>query len=146
LIELTKEAMEPSSESLALLSRLSSKPGVQSTLVLSRIDGAILRSEGLIARGSRKRAGSQTQRGPNGSDAQNASNATGNGEVESEGASGTDIARTVWRFVKATEGMVEEMDGDDELKLLRVRTKKNELVVVPSMLMVCEIGWLLITI
>jgi len=123
--------MEPSSESLALLSRLSSKPGVQSTLVLSRVDGAILRSEGLIARGARKQAGSQ-QIGIDASGAQIIGNVPDKGEDEGDSVSGTDIARTVWRLVSATEGMVEEMDGDDELRLLRVRTKKNELVVVPN--------------
>jgi dynein light chain roadblock-type len=123
--------MEPTSESLALLSRLSAKPGVQSTLVLSRVDGAILRSEGLLARNARKRASSRTQDQINGR-TDGSQIGEDKDDEETESASGRDIARTVWRFVKATEGMVGEMDADDELRLLRVRTKKNELVIVPS--------------
>jgi dynein light chain roadblock-type len=123
--------MEPTSESLALLSRLSAKPGVQSTLVLSRIDGAILRSEGLLARNARKRASSQTQDRLNGK-RDGPRLGEDKDDEETETTSSQDIARTVWRFIKATEGMVGEMDSDDELRLLRVRTKKNELVIVPS--------------
>jgi hypothetical protein len=49
-----------------------------------------------------------------------------------EGRSGLEVARTVWRFVQAAGTLVDELDGEDELKLLRVRTRKNELVIVPS--------------
>src|ERR1700753_1650048 len=130
--------MEPSDESLALLARLGSKPGVQSTLVLSRADGAIVRSEGLLAR-SRKRSDSSTDatQRVNGSkrDSIGPSTArTEDGAENSNTKTGEDIARAVWKYVQATEGLVEDMDDEDELRLLRVRTKKNELVVVPSKL------------
>jgi dynein light chain roadblock-type len=128
--------MEPSDESLALLARLSSKPGVQSTLVLSRTDGAIVRSEGLLAR-NRKRSDStgDTNQRVNGSKRDSVGPGIGSAEGASEDSAaktGEDIARAVWKYVQATEGLVEDMDDDDELRLLRVRTKKNELVVVPS--------------
>jgi hypothetical protein len=130
--------MEPSDESLALLARLSSKPGVQSTLVLTRADGAIIRSEGLLAR-NRKRSDSTTDatQRVNGSNRDSVELGTGNTEGTSEDSTrktGEDIARAVWKYVQATEGLVEDMDDEDELRLLRVRTKKNELVVVPSKL------------
>lgn len=36
------------------------------------------------------------------------------------------------KFVEAAAEMVDKLDGDDELRLLRLRTRKNELVIVPS--------------
>jgi dynein light chain roadblock-type len=118
--------MDPSDESLALLARLSSKPGVQSTLVLNRTDGAIVRSAGLLAREK-----TEPTIQLNGSNRNGASDEV----VTNSSAAHTreEIARAVWKYVKATDGLVEEIDDEDELRLLRVRTKKNELVVVPSM-------------
>jgi dynein light chain roadblock-type len=164
--------MDLADSSLALLARLSSKPGVQSTLILSRTDGAIIRREGLLARNTtsssrRKRATSSAEggsssgeavagaaRGVNGAakrdsallrrrwdgereDAANDGERVGEeerGEAAEElgEQTGEEVARAVWRYVKATEGLVEEMDAEDEVRLLRVRTRKNEIVVVPS--------------
>jgi dynein light chain roadblock-type len=43
------------------------------------------------------------------------------------------VARLVWNFVKSAGQTTEELNGEsDEIKLLRLRTKKNELVVVPD--------------
>jgi dynein light chain roadblock-type len=128
--------MDPPEESLALLARLSSKPGVQSTLVLARTDGAIIRSEGLLAR-SRKGLESSAEAGSQVNGSNRDSVGPGMGRVQdstedSTTKTGEDIARAVWKYVQATEGLVEDMDDEDELRLLRVRTKKNELVVVPS--------------
>ena len=39
----------------------------------------------------------------------------------------------VWSFLTAAGSLVDELDKDDEVKLLRLRTKKNELVIVPGM-------------
>ncbi|KAF2669010.1 hypothetical protein BT63DRAFT_454986 [Microthyrium microscopicum] len=142
--------MEPSDESLGLLARMSAKPGVQSTLVLSRTDGAILRADGLLAL-RRKRASStaadaatistspvRTFTSPakstatNGSDSLRNSGAFATEDGEAEGQqTGEDVAKAVWKYVKATEGLVEDLDVEDEVRLLRVRTKKSELVVVP---------------
>jgi len=38
----------------------------------------------------------------------------------------------VWSFIKAAGSLVEGLDKEDEVKLLRLRTKKNELVIVPG--------------
>ena len=44
-----------------------------------------------------------------------------------------DIARLVWNFMQGVGTMIEELNGaSDEAKLLRVRTKRNELVIVPG--------------
>ena len=46
--------------------------------------------------------------------------------------SAEDVARLVHSFVGAAGSMIKELDESDEAKLLRVRTKKNELVIVPG--------------
>lgn len=55
-----------------------------------------------------------------------------NGKKESGIHSAEDVASMVWAFMGAAGGLVEELDKEDEVKLLRLRTKKNELVIVPS--------------
>lgn len=42
------------------------------------------------------------------------------------------VASLVWNFLKAAGGLVKDLDGQDEVKLLRLRTKNNELVIVPG--------------
>jgi hypothetical protein len=47
----------------------------------------------------------------------------------------------VWSFLTAAGSLVDELDKEDEVKLLRLRTKKNELVIVPGTLLqysLCE--------
>ena len=39
----------------------------------------------------------------------------------------------VWSFLTAAGSLVDELDKEDEVKLLRLRTKKNELVIVPGL-------------
>ncbi|KAK8210388.1 hypothetical protein M8818_003558 [Zalaria obscura] len=48
--------------------------------------------------------------------------------------SAEDVARLVWNHTKVTADMTRELNGtqEDELKLMRVRTKRNELVIVPD--------------
>jgi dynein light chain roadblock-type len=58
-------------------------------------------------------------------------------EEESVRSKGTrnaeEVAQLVWAFVKSAGAMVEKLNGEnDEAKLLRLRTKKNELVIVPG--------------
>ncbi|KAK1783773.1 hypothetical protein QBC45DRAFT_3368 [Copromyces sp. CBS 386.78] len=43
-----------------------------------------------------------------------------------------ELAAMVWSFVSNAGEFVQELDGEDELKLLRLRTKKQELVIVPD--------------
>jgi hypothetical protein len=56
------------------------------------------------------------------------------GEAKKKGTrKAEEVAQLVYKFVKSAGSMIEELNGDnDEAKLLRVRTKKNELVVVPG--------------
>ncbi|CUS08206.1 unnamed protein product [Tuber aestivum] len=86
----------------SLLNRISQKSTVQSLIVLDRSSGAIIRSSGSIA-----------------------------AHRDSESLVG-EYAGMVWNFVKSAEEMVCGMDEQDDLKLLRVRTKRHELLIVPG--------------
>ncbi|KAF2479384.1 hypothetical protein BDY17DRAFT_327360 [Neohortaea acidophila] len=118
----------PSEETQNLLARLSQRPGVQSTLILSRDSGAIVKSSGLVT--------------PEETVAENGE-PIANGEHVSGGAEGQgsrkgtrnaeEVARLVFGFVKSAGEMIGELNGvQDEAKLLRLRTKRNEIVVVPD--------------
>jgi len=119
----------PSAETETLLARLSQRPGVQSTLILSRDTGAIVRSSGLVTADEEIEVASVAPAHTNGT-------AADESDVKAK-TKGTrkeqEVARIVWQFVKGAGAMVEELNGEnDEAKLIRVRTKKNELVIVPD--------------
>jgi len=117
-------------ETSALLTRLSQKPGVQSTLILSRSTGAIVRTTGLIS--------TSPTANPNSTLPSSIANETPNGSADGKRGGGMknaeEVARMVWGFVQAAGGLVEGLqgEGEDEVKLLRLRTRKNELVIVPD--------------
>jgi dynein light chain roadblock-type len=116
----------PSEETQNLLARLSQRPGVQSTLILARDTGAIVRASGLITR---------EEIGDDGTAPTNGAYVNGTeGEIKKKGTrKAEEVAQLVYKFVKSAASMIEELNGEnDESKLLRVRTKKNELVVVPG--------------
>ncbi|KAG8167305.1 hypothetical protein KVR01_002994 [Diaporthe batatas] len=124
------------------LSRLSKKPGVKATIALDRASGTILKTAGHI---SSLRTSSQQQDPQSSTAAATASSlsasttdvpassgsaaAAGTGS-ETQGAE--ELASMVWAFVNSAGGLVHGLDTEDELKLLRVRTKKQELVIVPD--------------
>ncbi|KAI9670900.1 MAG: hypothetical protein M1817_003785 [Caeruleum heppii] len=125
-------------ETDALLTRLSQKAGVQSTLVLSRSTGAIVRTSGLIS--------SSTSPNPNSvlpasspSPAPTSGNGISDGVSTGPNRSGNggmhnaeQLAQMVHAFVSSAGGLVKGLDGEDEVKLLRLRTRRNELVIVPD--------------
>ncbi|KAH9845909.1 Dynein light chain-related protein [Teratosphaeria destructans] len=118
----------PSAETESLLARLSQRPGVQSTLILARDTGAIVRSTGLLT----AEEVAETEPG-NGTYAEGQAN----GEAPAQSKKGTrnaeEVASLVYKFVQGAGSLVEELNGEhDEAKLLRVRTKKHEVVVVPD--------------
>ena len=110
------------------MTRLSQKPGVQSTLILSRETGAIVRTSGLISKGVSANPNSTLPA----SAADEAPDSYTNGTRAGGLQSAEDVARLVLNFVAAAGTMVDSLDEEDELRLLRLRTKKNELVIVPS--------------
>lgn len=114
----------PSEETAALLARLSQRPGVQSTLILSRSTGAIVRSTGLLTAEDISEEGETAPNGIGGTDTEGQKKGTRNADA---------VARLVWNFVKSAGQTTEELNGEgDEVKLLRLRTRKNELVIVPD--------------
>ena len=121
------------------LSRLASKPGVQSTLILSKSDGSIIRSTGLLASSSSpsqdptvNNSISQNSPGEAADAIRGGSEYPGNGEVEAKGNNAEEVARMVFAFVAGAKAFTEGMDKSDEVRLLRLRTRKNEIVIVPG--------------
>ena len=113
----------PSEETENLLARLAQRPGVQGTLILARDTGSIVRSSGLVTNDD---IADEETRPPtsNGADA----------EPKKKGTRKADeVARLVYKFVQSAGEMVGDLNGEnDESKLLRVRTRKNEVVIVPG--------------
>ena len=118
---------------------------MSATLILSRKDGAVVRASGLVSSSVAESAQNTTTTnaspdtalpttdrdlvpdGPNGE-----SKKTGTREAE-------EVARLVWNFFKhagdAAEGIFGagvEGDGEDEVRLVRLRTRRKEVVVVPD--------------
>ncbi|KAK4453566.1 hypothetical protein QBC34DRAFT_210291 [Podospora aff. communis PSN243] len=111
------------------LGRLSKKPGVKATIVLDRATGAILKTGGQVSsirktKALNSTAATQTTGSFSSGDA-SAGPSTQEQNVQ-------ELAAMVWNFVGAAGGLVQELDTEDELKLLRLRTKKQELVIVPD--------------
>jgi dynein light chain roadblock-type len=130
---------------LESLGRLSKKPGVLATIALDRTSGAILKTTGSI---SPSRTSTVTAT----SLVVNATSNTSDdvtGSFEDVGGIGQ-MASMVWSFVRSSAGLVQGLDAEvtfiscelmnywinmscqDEVKLLRLRTKKYELVIVPD--------------
>ena len=112
-------------DAVANLDRLAQKAGVQSTLILSRETGAIVQSSGL-----------ESHNGSGDADvalAANTKSIIGHADT-GQNKTAEDVARLVHKFVTSASEMARELNGtaEDELKLLRLRTKKNELVIVPD--------------
>ncbi|KAK7189261.1 hypothetical protein DPSP01_003385 [Paraphaeosphaeria sporulosa] len=120
-------AEKTSDETLAHLTRISQKPGVQSTLILSRENGAIVRTSGLISNSTSANPNSAL---PASNDA-TPDNYT-NGKKEGGIQNAEDVASKVWSFLTAAGALVDGLYEEDEVKLLRLRTKKNELVIIPD--------------
>lgn len=58
--------------------------------------------------------------------------------------SAEEVASAVWKFFGAAGSLIDGLDKDDELRLLRLRTKKNELVIVPGELLTSRTRTMLI--
>lgn len=93
--------------------------------MLSKDDGTILHSSGLL---SKRRTTEETSNG--------VVQAVGTvlaGEEEQVKGEGEEMASFVWEFIKAAGGLIHGRDPEDELTLLRVRSRKDEIIVVPSL-------------
>jgi dynein light chain roadblock-type len=94
--------------------------------LLSRQSGAIVRTSGLISKSSSVNPNSSLPASVDDTDGYT------NDRQESGLQSAEDVARLVFSFVESAGVMVNGLDNEEEVRLLRVRTKKNELVIVPS--------------
>ncbi|KAK3996122.1 hypothetical protein QBC44DRAFT_157856 [Cladorrhinum sp. PSN332] len=112
------------------LGRLSKKPGVKAALVLDRSTGAILKTSGQID--SIRKTKPSASSLPAQTVGSFTSDPNGNGAGASHDQAADELAAMVWNFVATAGSLVEDLDTEDELKLLRLRTKKQELVIVPD--------------
>ncbi|XP_044721631.1 roadblock/LC7 domain-containing protein [Hirsutella rhossiliensis] len=106
------------------LGRLLKKPGVKASIVLDRASGAILKTSGDVS-------ALRTAKSRDAATAASFSNEVPAAE-ESESKGMEDFAAMVWNFVATSDQLVQEVDKEDELRLLRMRTKKQEIVIVPD--------------
>ncbi|KND87395.1 hypothetical protein TOPH_07999 [Tolypocladium ophioglossoides CBS 100239] len=106
------------------LGRLSKKPGVKASIVLDRFNGAILKTSGDVS-------ALRTAKARDAATAASFSNEAPVAE-ESESKGVEDFAAVIWNFVNTSGQLVQEVDTEDELRLLRLRTKKQEIVIVPD--------------
>ncbi|KAI4602171.1 hypothetical protein KJ359_009408 [Pestalotiopsis sp. 9143b] len=116
------------------LHRLSRKPGVKGWLMLDRSNGAILKTSGQIssirpAKSSNTETTLPTPTGGSFSD-DVANPADADNDTETKAAQ--ELGSMIWAFLSTAGSLVQEIDTEDELKLLRLRTKKQELVIVPE--------------
>ncbi|KAH6710660.1 hypothetical protein BKA61DRAFT_612122 [Leptodontidium sp. MPI-SDFR-AT-0119] len=132
------------------MARLSSKSGVTATIAIERTTSTVLQSTGTLGTMFASRAGGSLavpgQPGPAvtststntlASSSSNPSNLERDGSGITTSDSGeeqafNEFAKMVWNYVNATGQLVHDMDSEDELKLLRLRTRKHELVIVPD--------------
>ena len=103
---------------------------MQSTLVLSKSDGSIIKSTGLLApQASSEEAEEQGLRGL-APETATEHNLEVNGQARRQTAE--EAAKMVFAFVDSAKAFADGIEHGDEVKLLRMRTKKNEIVIVPG--------------
>ncbi|KAF2965419.1 hypothetical protein GQX73_g8167 [Xylaria multiplex] len=118
------------------LHRLSKKPGVKAWLMLDRSNGVVLKTNGQIAAIRPAKSSSNTNNTgvppslPTPTGGSFSSDVHTNPNNESLAAQ--ELASMVWSFLSSAGSLVDGIDGEDELKLLRLRTKKQEFVIVPE--------------
>ncbi|KAI1100857.1 hypothetical protein F4804DRAFT_317730 [Jackrogersella minutella] len=111
------------------LHRLSKKPGVKAWLMLDQTNGAVLKTNGQISAVRPARPINKTSLpSPTGGSFSTDVNVNTHNETQAA----QELASMVWSFLSTAGSLVDEIDSEDELKLLRLRTKKQEIVIVPE--------------
>jgi len=125
------------------LTHLASNPSVRATLVLARATGSIIHSSGFPSESSSfddAPSSSLPVRSGVNLDAETHGRAARSGDLKSA----REVATAVWTFFERAGTMVEEMmvteskgidtgkDEEDEIKLLRLRLRRMEIVIVPG--------------
>lgn len=119
------------------LARLASKPGVKATLILSKVDGAIIGATGLAAGMTAStldtpHLGKSTSGGDGGHPVLLDEKAGYGSQRDEEKHGAEEVAKMVFSLVSAAAVLVKGLDDGDEAQLLRLRTRKHEIVVVPG--------------
>ena len=119
------------------LSRLAAKSGIQSTLVLSRTDGSIIKATGtLVADVQDRDSNDPTKESdaprPHTGDTREIPDGPFGGKSGTDPTGAEELAKAVFAFIEGAEGLGASIDHDDDVKLLRMRTRKYEIVVVPG--------------
>ncbi|TVY83143.1 Dynein light chain roadblock-type 1 [Lachnellula suecica] len=109
----------PPSHVSETMARLAAKAGVKATMVLDRSLNTVLRTSGSFS--SFRSLDNPRSAVPASAE---------NGAVKEEGVE--EFAAMAWSFVNSAGGLVHDLDSEDDVKLLRLRTKKHELVIVPD--------------
>ncbi|KAL9119787.1 MAG: hypothetical protein Q9187_003661, partial [Circinaria calcarea] len=127
---------QPSS-TMEHLAHLASKPGVKATLILSKVDGAIIGTTGLAAGMSASTSdtpqpGNSTSGGNGGHPVLLDEKAGYESQGDEQKHSAEEVAKMAFSLVSAAAVLVKGLDDGDEAQLLRLRTRKNEIVVVPG--------------
>lgn len=109
------------------------------------MDGAIIRATGLLfSEEPSSGDGVGPRRPENGNHAgliENLDEKSGYASEE-RGAqkSAEDVAKMVFNFISTASGLVNDLDKDDDLQLVRLRTKGSEIVMVPGTFPNCLIN------
>ncbi|KAH8165331.1 hypothetical protein CIB48_g2906 [Xylaria polymorpha] len=118
------------------LHRLSKKPGVKAWLMLDRLNGAVLKTNGQIAAVRPAKSASNANSASTSSSLPTPTGGSFSADIETntdkESLAAQELASMVWSFLSTAGSLVDEIDSEDELKLLRLRTKKQEFVIVPE--------------
>ncbi|MCJ1283121.1 hypothetical protein MMC26_002448 [Xylographa opegraphella] len=118
------------------LARIASKPGVQSTLVLSRADGAIIRATGFATNGSNSPANEISIH--QSVEPHTALPESADGKIEyarnrtQSSKTAEEVAKMIFQFVSTTTGLINDLEEGDDVQLLRLRTRNSEIVIVPD--------------
>ncbi|KUJ23434.1 uncharacterized protein LY89DRAFT_777183 [Mollisia scopiformis] len=125
------------------LQRLSAKAGVLATLAIDRKSSSLLSYKGTlnllfsststlnVSAAAARTTGTSASVTATSPPPTAAAADSGTGSVTDEEKI-NDFVQMIWRYVNGTEQMIQGMDEEDDLKLLRLRTKKHELVIVPD--------------
>jgi len=112
------------------LGRLSKKAGVQATVVLDRNTGSIMKTTGHFSSSRASTAPMIPSQSPN--TVPIALRVEDNSSSPGQTQGVEELALMTWNFVNAAGELVQGLDVEDEVKLLRLRTKNHELVIVPD--------------
>jgi len=136
-LQSSKMTLPSSSTSVAeTMARLSSKSGVTATIAIERTTSTVLQSTGTLGNMFASSASASIvapgQTAPATSPSTERDGPVLGTSDSGEEQSFKDFAKMVWNYVNATGQLVHDMDAEDDLKLLRLRTRKHELVIVPD--------------